>query len=211
MGFKIAVLLIPLTEHCFAEAVSSVYGKRAQLKQCPETVDMVLYPDNQKKVYACEEGGNAWIFDWNLVPSLMDANKIPVPNSGLFYLHSVTNGYAFTIIKDSKIIRRRFGGSDEGIAWDDGNLLNSERKAIADAAQTCDFDKLKATWLDEEAILESADCEYTHDTLGEEIVFAVLENESGIHLSMPGERGERFYDQPVFEIKRPGFLSRLLG
>lgn len=209
MGFKISILLIPLNERSFVEVVKSVYGKGAHLEQCSETVETALYPDDQQKAYACEEGGNVWIFDWMLVPSAMDSNKILVPDAGLFYLQSVTNGYAFMILRDGDIIRRRFGGSDEGIAYDEGDLLDSELKAITVAGGN--VEEMKAAWLDDEAIVESADYEHAHYSLGEEIVFAILEDKSAIHLSKFDERSERFYDQPVFEIKKPNFLSRILS
>ncbi|MEL6370490.1 MAG: hypothetical protein AAFR03_07205 [Pseudomonadota bacterium] len=209
MGFKISILLIPLNERSLAEVVKSVYGKGAHLEQCSETVETALYPDDQKKAYACEEGGNVWIFDWVLVPSAVDSNKILVPDAGLFYLHSVTNGYAFMILKDGDIVRRRFGGSDEGIAYDEGDLLDSELKAITEAGGN--FEEMKAAWLNDEVTIETADYEHAHDTLGEEMVFAVLEDKSAIHLSKVNERSERFYDQSVFEIRKPSFLSRLLN
>ena len=211
MGFKIAILLIPLGGDSFEDVISSVYGKRTRLEKCSETVETALYPDDEKKAYACEEGGNAWIFDWSLVPSTMDSNKLIAPNAGLFYLHSVTNGYAFTIIRNSKVIRRRFGGSDEGIAYEEGELLDSELKAIASEAQGGDIEEMKSAWLDDNVLTELAGCEYAHDSLGEEIVFAVLEDESAIHLSKINDRSERFYDQTVFEIRKPNLLMRLLN
>ena len=41
MGFKIAVLLVPLNENSLAQVVSGVYGKRAHLEPCDEIVEML--------------------------------------------------------------------------------------------------------------------------------------------------------------------------
>lgn len=208
MGFKIAILLIPLEGCTLEEVIGKIYGNRSRLVESEDAVNSALYPEDQSAAFACEEDGNAWIFDWNLVPSALETDVPIAPNAGLFFLHSVTNSYAFTIIKNNKIVRSRFGSSDDGIVIDKGDLLQSERDAIAREAGNERFEELKSAWLDDGVFIEQENYDFSHVAFGEEIVFALLKDQSGIHLSRGGDRNEHFYSQPVFKITQQGFWSR---
>ncbi|MEM6537803.1 MAG: hypothetical protein AAF668_08770 [Pseudomonadota bacterium] len=105
------------------------------------------------------------------------------------------------LIKDGKIERRRFGGHSEGIVYDEGEILQPELEALAEAEGQENLEQLTKVWLDDKATHKPSDYEFSHDVLGESVVLTLLGAVSGIQLERYNTRVEQFDSQQVLEVK----------
>lgn len=209
MGWKLAIAVFPLKGRSLEKAVFDFYGTKRNLEPSAETVERVLYPKDQKIAYACEQGGRAWIFDWPFVLNVFDKGFAGGEDALFYLLQSTTNLYGFARYESGTERRRRAGSSDDGIYVDNGELDSAERREIVKLAGFADEAEALKVWMDSEHVLEGPDDELTHDALGEEIVFALMESHTGVRFDQPSEEGDALFEKAVLSIKKPKLFGIL--
>ncbi|GJL95764.1 MAG: hypothetical protein DHS20C05_21690 [Hyphococcus sp.] len=211
MGWKLAIAVMSLNGRSLKGAVSDFYGKKCVLSPSDQTVETVLYPSNQNLKFACEEGGNAWVFDWPSVEKALEKRYSSTDDVSFFILHSVVNLYGFSHYRNGLEIRRRVGSSDEGIIFDTGEISENELTALKQVTGDAPIEKTLSSWNNPNELYESDEEEFSHDSLGEEVVFKLIQAQTGINLSRVSERTERFLEMPVTKVKNAGLLDHILG
>lgn len=200
MGWKLAIVVMPLNGRSPEAAISDFYGEVVSVEQTVLSVEEVLYPDDDKIAYACANNDQLWVFNWRLVMDVLENGYAGKEDAGFFLLQSTTNLYGFAVYKNCVEIRRRAGSSDDGFYADNGDLLEAEQKGIEEIREEVSLNDALAAWKDPEITAESADDELTHDVMGENIVFSLMMAETGIRFDITSDEGDAFFEKPVLKV-----------
>lgn len=204
MGWKLAIAATPLHGRTLAEAVSQLYGTPRQLVACPETIDSALYPADQSIAYAAAISAHALLFDWPLVLDVLDNGFSGSADAQFYLLQSTTNLYGFAKYQSGRELRRRGGSADDGLYVNAGTPFDTERGALATLCRPDQKAQAWAAWNDPALTFDADDGEtYTHDTVGEEIVFAIMASDLGFRLDMDVPGYEDIFDRPVLRVVSP--------
>lgn len=212
MGWKLATVVTRAEGITLQAFVDAAYGPGRTLRASDKVADKAMNPELLRR-YAMTFGGFHWIFDWGLVDRVADK---PVPIAAkvwAFGLHSVVNGYSFSVQENGKIIRARNGdGSDARISLDIGVPSATERALVAKFADAAQQDEAWHVWTHADATFDGVYEGMTHDHMGEDVVFGLLAEATGVDIMFGEGTFEAFAATPVMEIVRPpGLLARLFG
>ena len=200
MGWKFAIAVIGLKNRPLDQALASLYGRKTTLKETQHCVEDILYPDNDKQAYACVYHDQAWVFDWPYVMKSVEDGYKGEEDVDFYLLLSTTNLYGFAKYEKGKERRRRAGSSDDGFYADKGELVPAEREAVLRMADNVASDQILAAWTDANEIAEGPDDELTHDAMGEDVVFAVMEAQTRFRLDRASQDSDKFIEKTVLEI-----------
>lgn len=211
MGWKIAAAVARAEGQTLQHFVDAVYGGPRLLRQSDKTADSGMYP-GLTEGFAMTHGGFHWAFDWRLADGVTPLPvKFPV---WTFALHSVTNGYGFSVQTNGAFDRLRSGaGDDDSIGIDDGTPSPVERTLVTSFAAPGEEDEAWRVWTHTESSFTDRRGDFTtHDLMGEEVVFGLMKALTGFRIDEDGPATDAFLSAKVSEVVRPqGFFSRLLG
>lgn len=213
MGWKLPIVMTRAEERTLQAFVDDAYGAPKRLEGCPKNVSEVFNPGLFES-FALTHGGFHWIFDWSLSERSISkpvAVSYPV---WVFFLHSVVNGYGFSTQVGGTIVRSRLGnGSDDQIQIDQGEPSAVERALVARFANPGQEDVAWSTWRNTETSFSGPIEEHTtHDLMGEDVVFGLMEELTGFRIDMDSPQTDAFEAAGVTQVvKPPGFFARLFG
>lgn len=214
MGWKIAAAIARSEGQTLQQYVDAVYGTRKVLKQCEKSAGEASYP-GLTQGFAMTHAGFHWAFDWRLVGGLT-RTPAPLPvkfRVWTFALHSVTNGYGFSVQDNGVFVRVRSGaGDDDTIDADLGAPSPAERTLVTGFAKPGEEAKAWRVWSNTGLSFEDRHGnETTHDLMGEEVVFGLMNELAGFRIDEESPAADAFLAARVMEIARPpGFFARLL-
>ena len=200
MGWKIAAAITALNGRSLEAAVSDVYGRKKKLVDCDETVDTVLFPDDDNLAYALSFEGFSWVFDWPFVLNSVGDGYSGKHDLLFFMLMSITDLYGFAEYREGKEVRRRAGSADDGLYCDLGAQYSIESDVLKEHSFSDQFEQAQAAWRDPTQIFMSEDGEMNHASIGEEVVFALMKEKLGFRLDMSSPLSDPFIDLKVQRI-----------
>lgn len=210
MGWKLAIAVTGLGGGKLEEAVSQIYGAPRRLVACPETIDSALYPADQSIAYAAAIGAHALLIDWPLVLDVLDNGFSKLADAQFYLLQSTTNLYGFAKYRGGRELRRRGGAADDGLYVNAGTPFDTEREVLSTLCRPDQRKQAWAAWNDPNLTFDAADGEtYTHDTVGEEVVFALMEQDLGFRLDMDSPGFEDIDRRPVLQVVGDAPVPRL--
>lgn len=213
MGWKLPIVMTHADGRTLQAFVDDAYGSRLRLEECTKSAIEALDP-SLLEAFALTFEGFHWIFDWTLSERSI---KKPAPVTypvWVFFLHSVVNGYGFSRQADGAIVRSRLGnGSDDQIQIDQGEPSATERALVAHCAKPGHEDAAWHAWHNTATSFSGKfDDETTHDLIGEDVVFGLMDELTGFRFDAESPLSDAFERARVFKIVRPGgFLARLFG
>jgi hypothetical protein len=214
MGWKLAVVIARLEGRALGPFVDEIYDAPQTLAPCDVSTSQALYPDKLSERYALAHDGFGWVFDWKLTERALTA---PVPINRpvwSFILHSVVNAYGFAAQADAKFVRCRTGDSDGGVTVDVGTPSPAERTLVAACGKPGQEALAWSTWTDASKSFDGVYEDTTHDGMGEEIVFGLMNDLLGFRLDRDSPAADEFVNARVMRIERPkgkslfGWFSR---
>lgn len=214
MGWKIATLVTPLDRDLQAIA-DEIYGAPQRLEQTDLPASRAAYPKNTRDRYALAHDGFAWFFDWNGIERRFH-NPLPIARTvWTFSLHSVTNGYGFSLQKKGAFVRSRMGSADSGIEVEVGEPFPTERALVTAEAKPGQEEQAWAAWRDADESFDGTEFgDLTHDTIAEEIVLGLMQEATTLRLDRDTPATTAFEVSRVMQLsplKPKSLLDRLLG
>jgi hypothetical protein len=207
MGWKLGCIIVPSAGDDLAAGLKRFYGGKRKLIDAGKSVEEVVTDVSSGKVHAIRHDGFDWIFDQATTERAL-TQKSPMAKEATFLLlHSVVNLYRFGIAADGKWLRQRSGASDDGVIINGGPMLNAETRELQRIFAHSTEKQIEAFWSSGTETLMSGADEYTHDSVGENVVFAVMKNMVGFRLDEPSSPAELFNAQPVYEVKKAGLFG----
>ena len=178
MGWKLGLIVVPAVARDLADCVPPLYGPKARLSPEPIGVEAALDLSwrNDRRFVGFNDG-DLLIFDFLLSADLLDNPDRAPDDCAAFQLVSTVNGYAFLLKHSGDVVRHRVGSADQGITKQTGRVLPSEISAVHACAVPPKREAALQLWMDPELYLPITDDEddlFSHDALGEEVVFAVI-------------------------------------
>jgi hypothetical protein len=213
MGWKLPIVMTRAEGRTLQSFVDDAYCASKTLHTSTKPVHDALNP-GLFEAFALTHGGFHWIFDWRLSERSF---KHPVPVKypvWVFFLHSVVNGYGFSSQNNGMISRSRLGnGSDDQIVVDLGTPTQTERTLVARFASPGEEAAAWHAWCHTSTSFEGRIEEYTtHDLIGEDVVFGLLEELTGFRMDTDSPEVNRFESALVMQIEKPpGLLARIFG
>ena len=207
MGWKLACIIVPSQGDDLAAGLKRFYGGKRKLVDAGKSVEEVFTDVSSGKVHAIRHDGFDWRFD-QATTERAPTQKSPMAKEATFLLlHSVVNLYGFGIAADGKWLRQRSGASDDGIIVDNGPILSAELRELQRVFPHSNEKQVQLFWSSGTETLMSGADEYTHDAVGENVVFAVMKNMVGFRLDEASSQAELFEAQPVYEVKKAGLFG----
>ncbi|MEO1136567.1 MAG: hypothetical protein AAFW68_08165 [Pseudomonadota bacterium] len=198
MGWKLAIAIIPLKNRSVEDAVAGFYGAPKSLQDSDLAVDQILYPENGRINYVSFSRDHVWLFDWRFVMDALQNGYKGNEDATFLLLQSTTNLYGFAKYENGAELRRRAGSADDGFYADNGELLEVERKAVTGLCGDINVDTALKAWSDPEEIAESYNDELTHDVMGEDVVFSLMETVTGFRFDKVSDECDAFFKKTVF-------------
>ena len=202
MGWKLAVVISKLERRTLGAFVDEVYGAPQTLMPSDVAVDRALYPPKLGHRYALAHDGFGWIVDWKLIDRTF---KKPLPVKTpvwTFGLHSVVNWYGFSAQNNGAFLRSRSGEADNGIVVDIGTPSATERALVAACGKPGQEALAWDTWCDAQKSFDGVYEHTTHDSIGEEVVFGLLNEVVGFGLDIDSPALDAFLTAGVMTIER---------
>ncbi|MEM9287822.1 MAG: hypothetical protein AAGA36_05755 [Pseudomonadota bacterium] len=207
MGWKLAIFAFPKSDVTKASVVKSIYGKKAALQSSEETFEAALYPQNDKLPRILEFGQHILLLDWDLIIKAADPLSLNVATYSSYVLQSTVNWYGFTVVREGCLIRQRHGTSDDGVQVHEGLPLDIELQAIKQLAKPDDAASLLQIWQrgvgSAKVENEYGAFEIDQSSMGEDIVFALMETELGYRLDKSSTQSHALLEKTVDHIKKP--------
>lgn len=201
MGWKLGLAVMDVGDQSLSTCVATLYGTKAELGVEPISVeDAQTASWLEERRFLAKRGNQLLVFDFLLSAKLCEQPELGPPDFASFQLVSTVNGYAYTIVRDSHVVRSRYGTADDGIVTDIGRLLPTEIASIHACATPPKRDAALQVWTTPDLFLSLNDDEedlYTHDALGEEVVFALVGERLG---ERPDVRDAWLRDVQAFEV-----------
>lgn len=213
MGWKLPIVVTRAEGRTLQQFVDDAYASPRRLEETTKTARDALNP-GLLEGFALTFGYFHWIFDWTLCERSIQK---PLPVSypiWMFFLHSVVNGYGFSAQTNGSIIRSRLGdGGDDRITVDIGEPSSTERTFVARFAEADQQEIAWNAWRNTGISFSGPIEEHTtHDLMGEDVVFGLMEELVGFRLDAESSQTDAFESSPVLQVLRPpGFFARLLG
>lgn len=204
MGWKLAIVLSKLDGRSLEAFVAEIYGKPQKLSPSGVGVDSAFYPRDTKDRYALSYAGCGWIFDWELVDRVFDAEDALKTSAATwsFVLHSGMNMYGFAKHEKGAFVRCRWGSHEDGIARDVGEPLPLERATVTASAKPGSEEAAWAAWMDVTKSFAGTYDEYTHDVVGEDVVMRLIAEATGFRMDMDNATAIKLWETEVLAIEK---------
>jgi hypothetical protein len=204
MGWKLAVVVAPLEGRALEDFVDEIYGGPQTLAPSDVCADAALYPDDQAERFALAHEGMGWVFDWDLITRAF-ARPLPIKGRAFaFVLHSVVNWYGFAELKNGAYLRCRAGDSDNGIMIEEGEPSVEEAALVTAFAKPGEeVTAAWATWIGARASFDGVYENMTHDGMGEDVVFGLMQHALGFRLDHDAPACDAFREARVMRIMTP--------
>ena len=213
MGWKLAVVVVPLEERALADVVSEIYQRRETLSRTEVDMLQALNPSRGQR-YAIAHDRFAWICDWKVVERSFKS-PLAVHTAHSFMLLSTVNSYGFATARDGKFLRNRQGEADNGITVDIGTPTECERALVSRDAKPGQEDAAWQAWTNAEKTFDTqheiTDAQgirqtvifdaITHDSIGESIVLGLMGELVGFRFDVDSPALEAFWAAPVMRLE----------
>lgn len=199
MGWKAFSILIKPAPDISDETLLEILGFRNFTPIDDEPYDVAIYPDNDK-VFIGNYKDTLIISEFNLPQQFCTAelsdteqqliNIFPGSEICAVVLHSGTNYWGYSIIKNGKKIRARMGDADHGTTLDYGDPVEEELELLSKS-------RLNDREEREYFIDDNQEEPYSEDQVGENFVFEMYKRYTGESL----DRNDDF----LFETNLSGY------
>ena len=199
MGWKAFSILIKPAVDISHEVLLQTLGFTNFTKTDDEPYDVAIYPE-KGKIFIGNYNDTLIISEFNLPEQFFSEGLTEIekklinvfPNSEIcaVSLHSGTNYWAYSIIKNGRKIRARMGDADNGTTLDYGEPVEEELELLSKAK--LDNNGQRQYFLD-----DNSDEPYSEDQVGENFVFEIYKRYTGESL----DRNDEF----LFETTLSGY------
>ena len=196
MGWKCAFVVVSNTEEKDPEALLRELGYGNLSPAAADSFDVAMYP-RDGKAYVGHFNGHLVIADEFLaIESLEEGlndqeqvllNRYPGSEIASFSLHSVTNFWGYSLVRNGQKIRLRAGFSNDGVIMEEGDPLPEEAELLSKSKVNAEG--IREYWLDDDQEEPYEDAE-----VGEEFVFQLA---------------SRYFDRPLDHADNLIFETKL--